>query len=300
MSKWGEDQRKESEITCSLVGHPTVFIEMRARQKITLLMEEYISKEWIGYLLGYQSEAGNYFVEDISIPPHKEALYASAEAEPFHIPKEKCIGVMHSHHQMSAFHSGTDQTHVDKNFDVSITVARDRESGALKFDTISVTQTPCGKEIRLNCETKYVQPVPDFDVEKWLNASKKNIEKADKKTTITYCGYNGIQSGYWLNGKFVPLNPNQEYKGYYDPSKQKKEEKKEETVLPETEIKPTASQSSGEEPQPGRIVTHKMVRKARQAIQDTQGIVLTRSEIEDALQRVPYAYIGGEVDEQEA
>uniref|UniRef100_A0A6M3KBB0 Putative prokaryotic JAB domain contining protein n=1 Tax=viral metagenome TaxID=1070528 RepID=A0A6M3KBB0_9ZZZZ len=175
---WGKQQAQEAQITCSLIHNPVVYIESTPRAKIELLMKEYPHQEWLAYLTGRISEKENIFVEDISIPPHKEASGASAEAEPFHTP-ENCVGFIHSHHTMGAFHSGIDQSHVDKNYPVSITVAKNG-GNELVYDGVSYTQTPCGKDTTLKATVKYVQPSPLFDSKKWLTEAKANIDKGRK------------------------------------------------------------------------------------------------------------------------
>jgi len=255
--KWGENQKEDSKIECSLVVKPIIYIEMRARLKITYLMEEYTSREWLAYLVGTISEKGNYFIEDIVVPPHKESYCASAEAEPLYTPKEGCIGIIHSHHGMGAFHSGTDQTYVDKNYPISITVARG-EGSALKYDTVSVTETPCGKPVTMkDCEVKYIQPEPDFDAEKWLEESKKNIDKGVYKTPVTTYPYNPYQ-GYQNIGHKPGETP------WY---------KKQQGALPETEV-----------PSSTTMITHQRVREIRKQIHETRGVLLTRAQIEDWLQ----------------
>lgn len=171
---WGK-QKAEETIQCSLVKAPDIYIEPTPRQKIQLLMDEYKNQEWLAYLRGRVSKKENIFVEDIEVPPHKEANGASAEAEPFHVP-EDCVGIIHSHHTMGAFHSGTDQSYVDKNYPVSITVARN--TNELVFDAVSYQQTPCGKGVTLKCTVKYVQPPALFDQESFLKQAKGNIEKS--------------------------------------------------------------------------------------------------------------------------
>ena len=174
---WRVNKPREEPITCSLLKSPTVFIEPAPRHKIELLMSKYPNMEWLGYLVGRVSEKKNYFVEDISIPPHKEVSSASAEAEPFHIP-DRCIGIIHSHNGMGAFHSGTDQDYVDKNFEVSVTVAK--SGGVLSFDTVSYQTTSCGKGVTLKSEVKYVQPDPQFDTEAFMKEATENIDKGKR------------------------------------------------------------------------------------------------------------------------
>lgn len=270
--KWGEDQQSESKITCSLTVEPTIYIELRARLKIAFLMEEYDNREWLAYLTGSISEKGNYFVEDISIPPHKESCYASAEAEPFHIPEEGCVGVIHSHHKMGAFHSGTDLTHVDRNFPISITVAVG-EGTNLKYSAICIMETPCGKPVSLDCTVMYVQPEPDFNAETWLEEAKKNIDKGK----FQYQGY--TQGGV---GVITPAQQNLR-------NLMEEKEALPETIIPATDTIPTGK----------RIITTNMVRTVRKAIHESRGVLLTRSEIEDIIQRNPLAYVGME-DSNEA
>jgi len=136
-------------------------------------MEEYPNQEWFAYLVGRISEDKDFFVGDISVPPHKEVSSVSAEAEPFHIPS-RCIGVIHSHHHMGAFHSSIDNGYVDKAYPVSITVAKGQ---GYAYDVISYQSTPCGKATTVKCSIKYVEPEPLFDRKGFLGKAKANIEK---------------------------------------------------------------------------------------------------------------------------
>lgn len=169
-------KKEEACVQCSLISEPTIFIEQIPRHKIELLMTKYPSQEWLGYLVGKQSEKGNYFVEDLVIPPHKEAYGACAEAEPFYIP-DKCIGVIHSHHSMGAFHSQTDKDYVDKNFPVSITVAK---QGNISYDAVSYQTTECGRETTSKGTVKYVAPAPSFDTTTFMKEAVGNIDKGKK------------------------------------------------------------------------------------------------------------------------
>lgn len=172
---WGKPVTTDDKLVCSLTKPPTIFIEPVPRQKIQYLMDEYSHQEWLAYLVGRISEKENIFVEDISVPPHAHAYGAEAEAEPFHIP-DNCVGIIHSHHSMGAFHSGTDSNYVDKNFPVSIVVARG--NGGLTYDAVSFAKTPCGRATTGKPEVKYVQFKPLFDKDKFLAEAKENIDKA--------------------------------------------------------------------------------------------------------------------------
>lgn len=173
---WGNKAKVEADIKCSLVGDSTtIYIECTPKHKIAMLMEEYPSREWIGYLTGGISEDGNtFFVEDVIIPPHESASMAEAIAKPFQRP-DNCIGVIHSHNSMGAFHSGTDMSHVDKNFPISITVAKRYNATAMEMDAVSTKYTPCKKAIMVKCEVLYTDPEPTFDTEAFLKGAKTNV-----------------------------------------------------------------------------------------------------------------------------
>ena len=178
---WRVKRESDNGTQCSLIKTPIIYLEPKVRHKIELLMKEYPYQEWLGYLMGKVSEKENFFVENLSIPPHKEAFVGSAEAEPFHKPNN-CIGVIHSHHTMGAFHSGTDQDYVDKNFLISITVAK-KVGQELEYDAISYQVTQCGKGTTVKCPVKYVLPPPLFDTEGFLKKAKANVDKGRRVYT---------------------------------------------------------------------------------------------------------------------
>jgi hypothetical protein len=249
---WGKVKELEEKVTCSEVKAPDIYIEPIPRQKIAYLMEEYPTQEWLAYLVGKESDHNNFFVEDILIPPHTEASYASAEAEPFHIP-ENCIGVIHSHHRMGAFHSGTDQSHVDRNFPISITIAfGNGRDDSFTFDAVSHQRTPCGKPITLPCTVKYVQPPPSFDKDKFLKEAKANIDKGNrvKSLAVYYPGY-----GY-LDEEFMA---------------------RQEGAIPQTIIR------KGESVVLRKSVTSIEVAALQQQVAAEFGIGITRAEAEDIL-----------------
>ena len=184
---WKVKNSEENNVQCSLVKTPTIYIEPIPRSKIGLLMEAYPGQEWLAYLMG-EKKVDDFFVEDISVPPHAEASGGSAEAVPFHQP-EGCLGVIHSHHSMGAFHSGTDNDYVDRNFPVSVTVAKDNQ-GNLSYDAVSLMTTPCGKLTLGKSIVKYVQLAPLFDTETFLKESKANIDKG--KLEFSFCKAPGV------------------------------------------------------------------------------------------------------------
>jgi hypothetical protein len=208
---WGK-KRAEEKIECSLVKGKDIYLEPIVRQKIEILMAEYRSQEWLGYLTGELKEE-KVFCNDLVIPPHTSVTGGCAEAEPFCQPKD-CVGVIHSHHTMGAFHSSTDQDYVDKNFPVSITVASNKAE--LTYDAVCYTRTPCGKSISATAKVFYVQPEFNFDRKAWLEEAKTNIEKGKRV---------GINTPLNCYETYVP-------NWYKDKVEHKKNSRKEEPYIP--------------------------------------------------------------------
>jgi hypothetical protein len=188
----------DNHVQCSLTIAPTVFIEPLPRQKIDQLMVIYPHSEWAGYMVGRVVEQ-NIFVEDISIPPHKPGSVSGGSAEvaepkynaqtgkyDFYIPA-RCVGFIHSHDSLGAFHSGTDDAHVDRNYPVSITVARRSADQQTEFSTVFFGVTPCGKALMGTATVKYVAQKP-YNIEDWIKQARANIERTDIKVEV-YTGF---------------------------------------------------------------------------------------------------------------
>lgn len=173
---WGNPRGEE--VRCSLVKPKRAFLEQLPKQKIVALMSEFKSREWCGYLTGHE-ERGDFFIEDLIIPPHAKAGGAHAEAEPGYEPKN-CIGFIHSHHSMGAFHSGTDQDYVDRNYPMSVTVARKGTNSGLEWDATSYVRTECGRRTTVEVLILVVPPKPIFDREDFLQEAIDNIKQASQ------------------------------------------------------------------------------------------------------------------------
>jgi len=103
---------------------------------------------------------------------------------------------------MGAFHSGTDHDYVDKNYPVSITVAK--RGNGLEFDSVAYITTPCGKNSLQKCTVNYVAPKPLFDTKVWLAEAKANIDKG--RVEVHYgTGYQGSQALTVNDRPYVPM-----------------------------------------------------------------------------------------------
>lgn len=186
---WKTTREITPAIQCSLCPATDVYIEPVGRQKIELLMEAYPNQEWFAYLVGKHNKRG-FFVEDIFVPEHSYVNGSSAEAVPPVYDKKtgaytyphpaNCIGVIHSHHTMGAFHSGTDDAYVDKNYPISICVAKRTGVATLEYDSVCFLTTPCGKATTGKATVKYVSMRPLFNTDAWLKTAKTNIEKGKR------------------------------------------------------------------------------------------------------------------------
>ena len=185
---WKVKGGDDNSTICSLIGKPNIYFEPKVKQKIELMMEAYPHLEWLAYLLGDKMESKDFCITDMVVPPHETATGGSAEAVPFNIP-EGCIGIIHSHHTMGAFHSGTDKDYVDKNFKVSIVVAGKPDD--LTYNAVSHQVTECCKGTTAECPVKDIQPPLEFDAGKFTEEATKNVDKG--KTVYTTPTWNQTQ-----------------------------------------------------------------------------------------------------------
>jgi hypothetical protein len=115
---------------CGKMTVPQYHIEfsLAAHQKITCLKKSYPSLEWLAYLVGVVNhDEHKVTVEDLVLPDSQQVTGASVYNVEYTWPvlpdgKNIC-GVIHSHHSMGAFFSGTDDAYINQNHDVSIVVA---------------------------------------------------------------------------------------------------------------------------------------------------------------------------------
>ncbi len=161
---------------CETAPESVVLLDVDTYRKI-IGMSRYMDKlEWLGYLVGEKNEVGNYSVSGITVPK-QEVTSTTVEVKET-VPLEGVVGTVHSHHNMTSFHSPTDLDSVGSNHAVTIVAAN---SGAwktkVKFDL------PCGKVIL--ADAKLI--IRDPDVSKMLQFIEDNKDKVEeKKYNYTY------------------------------------------------------------------------------------------------------------------
>lgn len=183
--------------SCDKMKAPQYHIEfcLLARQKINKLKAYYPRLEWLAYLVGVVDRENNKVtVEDLVIPDSQQVTTASVYNVEYGwgvLPDGKqIIGVIHSHHAMGAFFSGTDDAYINQNHDVSIVVATAKGREIKSQVRVKV---PCGSYI-LAEDITYSVKYPQV-----LDEDAFEAEFKDKIKTytpiVTYVGYGGNYLG---------------------------------------------------------------------------------------------------------
>jgi hypothetical protein len=137
--------------------------------------------EWLAYLKGRALDNGDYEINDIEVPP-QEVEYAACENKGD--PPADAIGIIHSHHNMTRYHSGIDADGIDQQNYVSIVISSQGASATVKRDL------PCGRFVVMDAD--YEVLLPEVDVGQWI---------ADSKAKMTRKTYN-----YQQGGGYAPLD----------------------------------------------------------------------------------------------
>jgi hypothetical protein len=220
--------------SCDKMEAPAYHIEfdLLAHQKINKLKASYPSLEWLAYLVGtVDREANKVTVEDLVIPDSQQVTSVSVynvEYEWGALPDGKSIcGVIHSHHSMGAFFSGTDDAYINQNHDVSIVVATAK---GREIKSQVRVKAPCGAYILSENITYSINYPTVLDEDAFEAEFKSKIKTYTPPVTYVYSGgnylgnYSGGYSGrrgissvgntYGGRGTGNPPRESQLYLGY--------------------------------------------------------------------------------------
>lgn len=190
-----------------------VFVELLAKSKIDMLMNEYKDIEWFAYLVGERPDETTFIVKDILVPFQDITATKVDNIECPEFNKVPVIGAMHSHHGMGNGFSGHDHEFVNGNHDLSLCISsRNGIAGQIRWTT------PCGAvKIISNIKVKVKYPDIDYDFNSWIKESKDRI----KKKQATYTTYTNYPDSYgWGFPERNPMFPqsrtplNQSQKSY--------------------------------------------------------------------------------------
>lgn len=133
-----EDLKIVTECGRKPAGPISIIFSRVVKNKVDLLMKRFPNCEWLAYLIG---DADSRYVKDIILPEQE----ASSGAVHVIGPKPVgTIGVIHSHHGMGAFFSGTDDAYINQNNDISVVVAHKGIKSMVKW------VTPCGHKVEMD------------------------------------------------------------------------------------------------------------------------------------------------------
>lgn len=194
--------------TCSHMDIPKYIVEysILADKKIKLLQKSYPSLEWLGYLVGkLDHENTTVFVDDIIVPDQFVTGVNVMDVEYGWNDGLPIIGVIHSHHSMGAFFSGTDDAYINQNHDVSIVVSTSQRSPVKGQVRV---KAPCGDYV-LAEDLTFVVAEPECDGLEEFEASFRAKIKTFQAPRISFArkGGFGTASAVPQSGGFNESDP---------------------------------------------------------------------------------------------
>ena len=198
-----------------------VKFEPLADEKIKKLQKYFPSLEWLAYLVGkVDHKSQQVLVEDLVIPDSQQVTSGNVYDVEYGWNEGKAIiGVIHSHHGMGAFFSGTDDAYINQNHDVSIVVSTSKTA-------------PIKGQVRIKtpCDSYVLAEDLTFSVEHPTVLDETEFEKEFTSKINSYAYRPPIGNGLvrrviktganLLNGvTALPLLP---IDGYYDKAEEEK------------------------------------------------------------------------------
>jgi len=186
---------------CGHMDIPKFHVKFKqlADEKIKKLQSYYSCLEWLAYLEGeIDRENKIVTVEDLVIPDSQQVTGVNVyNVEYSWNQGRKIIGVIHSHHNMGAFFSGTDDAYINQNHDVSIVVSTNQRSpikGQVRV------KTPCNSYVLAEDLTFTVERENILDEKEFENEFTNKINKYSPPVTyINRLFGGGRYSGYGTN-----------------------------------------------------------------------------------------------------
>lgn len=182
-------QREPDHHICPHISGAIVLSDLTF-DKITALMEHF-DTEWLAYLVG-RWVGEDAYVTDLNIPSQEVTSTSVDKVDSREMP-EDCIGVIHSHVRMGAFFSGTDDTWINDNHNVSIVVSKKNGVDNLEFKSQVRKRVACG--VNMLMEMKIFRE--STDQKAWVETVKEKVGRP----TYSYQRYQysgpvgGVQTG---------------------------------------------------------------------------------------------------------
>ncbi len=146
-----------------------VVLPSTLHRKVAALSESMDGKEWLGYLVGKEEPAGMFTVTQIDVP--KQTVTSSHVDVDEPSLRKDVIGTLHSHHNMGAFFSGTDDEYIGANHVVMVVYStKDGYKAQVK------RELKCGAFVYRDAELRVTVPNPP-DLAQFVTDAKKNISE---------------------------------------------------------------------------------------------------------------------------
>ena len=174
---------EEAEATKIIIPYDLWMLIMRLTREV--------DTEWLGYLKADRLETGDWLVTEIEIP--EQEVTASSVKPKETIPAE---GVIHSHVDMSAFFSSTDDDYLNSNHDFSIVVNRKGETEAVQR-----VKLPCGTLAVVKSKLEVEYPEPE-ESETFISEAKEKLK--DEETPM-------LKQSNWYNEHYQQWNWGNQY-----------------------------------------------------------------------------------------
>lgn len=161
--------------SCGVISEPLVVtISSKVRNKINILMKHFPGTEWLAYLVGNKDLR---FIDDLVIPKQRVTTVNVFVDEGVNVP---IIGVIHSHHGMGNGFSGTDDTYINQNHDISLCISDDGFNGQIRV------KTECGRYAIVKATV--VDHITDFAADEFLKEVETLITKQSFYNPYQYAG----------------------------------------------------------------------------------------------------------------
>ena len=169
--------------------------------RIKALLKKFESKEWLMYLYGDINPNG-VIISGMTIPKQE---VSGGSVDNIEAPLGGCIGTIHSHNSMGAFHSGTDEKYLEANHRVCITVNNNMEFSST-VDLLSECKRP------MQVKGEVFRSEPPVDLTEFLKEADENI--TEHKVTYTQYDSNYYNKMVWdhIKGEWVGKNGKDEKK----------------------------------------------------------------------------------------
>lgn len=168
------DQIYARKCSYKVTVRPKILIPEKIWNQI-MALTSHLETEWGGYFKAEMDQLGNWHISELIVPKQKAsgALWEPMHGEEFDFP-----GVVHSHVNMVAKFSGTDDEFINANHQFSIVVNK-----MAQIDSVVTVELPCGlhKYVQGFVEiTGLIDKMQDF-LNSVLNKIKDNRKKSKKE-----------------------------------------------------------------------------------------------------------------------